>query len=432
MKSAAETRAAWLAQLHSTEPADRPRAEAAVRRLYAAAGFPEPKHVLWFDSPCAASWPVAVLAAEGNRVWTPLLAPSALSRDDKHKPDRARSELTGRLGSPDWKTTVAAVGAARVGTLQLMPDPSRLFSSAFLDARYSIVDDISALFTVPGDDDDLARSESHFRGGNHGALTSAIHCATAGSFIGRSFFEEYSFSSMADDEQRVGDGQPPAILSAAWEIGRSVGLFWPFENAAFLCERPAELHFNDRHLLHRTDGPAAAYRDGWRVYAWNGKAVPERWITEPDAVPPRDYKGFDPTFAKWVKSRGQPAEPTKQRAKPGSILKAGLPSDPAARLERLRAHAGGKLPRFDRYQAGEHRQVWSELVSLGAGGSRGPPCGRCPRRGVRDNAAGRSERADGRAAPHRYDGSRHDGESCADVEAGRAWLDLSRARPTGA
>ena len=61
MKTAAEIRAAWLAQLHSTIPADRPRAEAGVRALYASAGFAEPRHFLWFDSPCAASWAVAML-----------------------------------------------------------------------------------------------------------------------------------------------------------------------------------------------------------------------------------------------------------------------------------------------------------------------------------------------------------------------------------
>jgi len=39
----------------------------------------------------------------------------------------------------------------------------------------------------------------------------------------------------------------------------------------------------------------------------------------------------------------------------------------AARLEQLRTAGGGRLPLFDRYQAGEHREVWRELVSFGAG-----------------------------------------------------------------
>jgi hypothetical protein len=87
---------------------------------------------------------------------------------------------------------------------------------------------------------------------------------------------------------------------------------------------------------------------------------------QPETVPPRDYKGFDPTFGKYVASRvGSPAA-TKKRAKPASILKSALPSDPVARLEQLRTHTGGKLPRFERYKAGEHREVWAELVALGA------------------------------------------------------------------
>jgi hypothetical protein len=43
-----------------------------------------------------------------------------------------------------------------------------------------------------------------------------------------------------------------------------------------------------------------------------------------------------------------------------------LPSDHRARLEQLRAHAGGKLPLHDRYVGGEHREVWRELLALGA------------------------------------------------------------------
>jgi hypothetical protein len=152
-------------------------------------------------------------------------------------------------------------------------------------------------------------------------------------------------------------------MHAAWEVARSAGLWWPFENAVILSDRPTELHLNDRKLLHRDNGPAAIFRDGWRVYAWNGKAVPEKWILHPEAVPPREYKGFDSTFGQWAKSKLGPVEKKKRRAKPASILKTELPRDPVARLEQLREHAGGRLTLFDRYQAGAHREVWQELVA---------------------------------------------------------------------
>jgi hypothetical protein len=135
-------------------------------------------------------------------------------------------------------------------------------------------------------------------------------------------------------------------------------------------ERPTELHFHDQQFLHNADGAAIVYRDGFRMYVWNGNAVPERWITEPAAVPPREYKGFDPTFRTHVESRagkGKSAMASKpKRAKATSVLKVALPTDHAARIAQLRDHAGGNLPLFDRYVAGEHEPVWKELVRLGA------------------------------------------------------------------
>lgn len=301
---------------------------------------------------------------------SPLLAPSALSADGRRRMDDARAELGARLGTSDWKATVAEAGVLRLSTMQAMADPSRLFGTAFLNARFELDNDISAMFRVH--DDELARAETHFIGGNRGVLRSAVESAATGHAISHPFYQEVSFSAMADDEALVGNRPAPAILEASWSIARSAGLWWPFANVAFLTDRPSEIHVNAQTVLHREDGPAVVYRDGWSVYAWNGKRVPRAWIMETESVSPRDYKGFDPTFVKWAKSKGSggsagatAAQKTKKRAKPAAVIKAILPADPAARLERLRSHAGGMLPLFERYQAGEHRAVWRELVALG-------------------------------------------------------------------
>ena len=346
MKSAAEIRAAWLSHLYSTAPADRPRAEAGARRLYAAAGFPEPRHFIWYDSPNAAAWPVTLLFTEGDRSVAPLLAPSALSPDEKRRMDAARAELGTRLGTADWKATVSEVGGLRLATMQAMADPSRLFGMAFINARFELEDDVGAMFKVH--EDDLARAEDHFIGTNRGVLRSAVESAATQGVIGHPFYQEVTFSAMADDEALVGDRQPPALLEACWEIARSAGLWWPFANAVFFTERPSEIHLDAQKVPHRDDGPAIVYRDGWSVYAWNGKHVPKAWIMQTEAVPARDYRGFDPSFVKWAKSKGsataQPAaNAAKTHAKPGAA----------------------KRPLLERYQAGEYRQVWQELVALG-------------------------------------------------------------------
>jgi hypothetical protein len=311
---------------------------------------------------------VAVLVAPHHQLWAQKLR-SSLSRTDREQLDRARSTLGSALGIADLAAAVTAAGHPLGMHLQFPPVPSRMFTSKFIEARFGLSSDVSALFTVHGDDDDLARAESNYWGSNRGALRSALHCPTTDQLIGSSFVEDYSFSTSADDEHRVGDRVAPPILRAAWDVARSSGLWWPFEHVAVMSDRPAEVHVNERYLLHRDDGPAVVFRDGWNVFAWNGKAVPEKWIMDVGSVPEREYKGFDPTFAKHAKAKGKAAPPEKKtpkRAKPSSILRTALPAEHAARLEQLRAHAGGKLPLFDRYQAGAHREVWQELVSLGA------------------------------------------------------------------
>jgi hypothetical protein len=336
-----DNRARWLTQLKSTEPADRARAEAGVRRMAAAAGFTEPQHFLWFDSPRAASWALAVVVARGYP-WTSILAPSALTRDDRDQFDQARSTLGSALGTDDDRRIVAAFGASRVSSLVFPPDPRNLFSGALLNERYELDDDVSSMVRIH--DDDLERAESHFWRGARAVLSSGLGGKTA-NLITQSYLNDHWFSMMADDEARIGNRAAPPFLAATFDVARSAGLWWPFENVVVFTERPTELHFNHEQLLHNAEGPAIVYRDGVRVYAWNGKAVPERWITEPEKA-------------------AQPATKTK-RAKPTSILKVSLPVDHTARIAQLREAAGGKCPLFDRYVAGEYEGIWKELVALG-------------------------------------------------------------------
>ena len=146
-----------------------------------------------------------------------------------------------------------------------------MLTTKFFTARYTLSDDISSLFTPHGESDDLARAEMYYWGSNRGALPSALHCPTTDRLIGNSFFGDYSFSTMADDEHRVGDREPPALMAAAWDIAQSSGMWWPFEGVAIMSDRPAELHVNQKYLLHRPDGPAVVYRDGRTALHGTGK-----------------------------------------------------------------------------------------------------------------------------------------------------------------
>lgn len=343
MRSEPEIRTEWLALMHSTAAADRPLAETAVRDLYTAAGFAAPRHIIWFDSPCAASWAVAALVAPYHNLWAENLASGALSGGDRQRLDAAKSSLGKHLGASDWKGALLTAGPPLGMHLQYPPDPTRILQSRVVEARVGLSDDLTWMFSVPDDGDDLFRAEQRFWGSNKGVLPSALHCPTTEAFIGHSFYEDYSFRTMADDERQAGDREPPAILAAAWDVARSSGMWWPFENIAMLTERPVELHVDDRKLLHAPDGPAAVYRDGWRVYAWRGMALPERWVLEPETIAPRELKQFDAEFRRHVESK--------------VARSAGRTSSKPAKSARIAF--------LERYQAGECVQVWADLVALG-------------------------------------------------------------------
>ncbi|PZG03190.1 DUF6745 domain-containing protein, partial [Nonomuraea aridisoli] len=91
-------------------------------------------------------------------------------------------------------------------------------------------------------------------------------------------------------------------------VAESAGWWWPYERLAIVTRRPVELHLDDMGRLHRGDGPALAYADGFALHAWHGMPVPagfgatlgdltpERIRNEPNAELRRvmlEHFGFD-------------------------------------------------------------------------------------------------------------------------------------------
>ena len=72
---------------------------------------------------------------------------------------------------------------------------------------------------------------------------------------------------------------------ALWnDLTESCGGWWPFERMCFVSERPAEVYIEptpgqvDLMRLHRADGPAMRYRDGWAMHALHGEWVADSAI----------------------------------------------------------------------------------------------------------------------------------------------------------
>jgi hypothetical protein len=272
---------------------------------------------------------------------------------------------------PNWDRAAAAAGPPldprySQQAIQQASATVKYLQSEIISVRMRLHPDRRVMFSPPDPSDELYRAESALWGSSSSVLSNQSTCAGTASLIGGSFYSIYSFSMMATDES-AGSPDPPALLAAAWDLARSAGPWWAFENLAVLADRPSEIHVNERSLLHRGDGAAAVYRDGEKVYAWNGRSLPEKWILQPESIPSSHLKQYpDATFREYVAARVGPKAGSPKSKKPGAILKARLPRDREARLKLLREHSGGRLPLYERYIGGEHKRVWDELMVLGA------------------------------------------------------------------
>lgn len=69
---------------------------------------------------------------------------------------------------------------------------------------------------------------------------------------------------------------------AEWDkLVRSTGPCWPYTNYCLMSERPCVANYNDSEVLHCDDGPALEYRDGFKIFAIEGVAVPEVVVMRP-------------------------------------------------------------------------------------------------------------------------------------------------------
>ena len=71
------------------------------------------------------------------------------------------------------------------------------------------------------------------------------------------------------------------------EIARSCCWWWPFENICIVSDRPEILNWEsreERSRLHCADGPALKFRDGWSVWSWHGLRVSRELIEHPEKI----------------------------------------------------------------------------------------------------------------------------------------------------
>jgi hypothetical protein len=331
----------WHDQLISSEPIDHNRAESAVRAAYRAAGLPEPKRFLWCASPLEAAWSALVLIGKDNDYNHAVYEDIERLKTGKDKLAKARALVVERLGIEDNEVE-GYFGKAFYLANSTNP-VTRQLNAGITDAwmaRAQAGDDFLAPH-AGGPFKPLHDLEHalHFEGERRGAVSLYRQALAQGGgkqiaiLAGRSaqhrLYGNFAYIEVAIDEALADSGkfEPSELQRALWAAYEACGMWWPCDGGVVFAERPAAAEL-------AVDGPRMEWTDGLTLGGKpEAKAAPASAATAPAATKP-------------------------------ALLEAELPRDHDQRIAFLRGQAQ-KLPFLDRYLAGEHEQVWADLVGLG-------------------------------------------------------------------
>jgi len=230
--------------------ADQATAEEGVYRAYRAAGLAPPE-IVWCESPVQAA---SVWAASGERAGPPVKELIV------ERPYRACVDRITRLSRD------------RILGSHHLParDPGDAVNTAISTAVLDTVGDIRPplLSWV-------------FRRMRRRSLqpiwrpTFAAHSCGPGELnsVGRIASVEAAFVGTSSD-----------ALMALRQINENSGWLLPHERICWLSAHPDVAYSDVEGRLHCPSGPALAYRDGWKYYAWKGVAVPAWVILRPEEI----------------------------------------------------------------------------------------------------------------------------------------------------
>ncbi|HEY1820372.1 MAG TPA: hypothetical protein VGG83_10615 [Trebonia sp.] len=225
----------WIAHGLSTERADRSAAEGGVRAAYRAAGLEPPRFMIWLGSPWA--------GVVGQAV-----APEIVADGLRH-----RGQVDGQVYGQVYGQVGDQVGDQVDG---------QVYRQVYRQVHGQVYGQVHG--QVHG---------QVYRQVDGQELKSRLSTWWRGRIMGQHWAGYYSHY---DAMGRLGvTGLEP--IRGAQQVARNAGWWWCHRDFAILTDRPEALHRDQVGRLHREDGMAIRYRDGWGFYAWHGRRVPE-WV----------------------------------------------------------------------------------------------------------------------------------------------------------
>jgi hypothetical protein len=258
----------WAQIVVARGPVDRVAAEAGVRSAYRAAGLEPPETVIWLDSPLAGAVAAGALtgldidAVARDQVWDQVRA-AFEAQGQRLTPGGAGRPVRSWIGPLVWSEVRVEVEAQLGRQLWAL-----LWERTGLEVWQQLPERMRTQ-VVAGVDQEL---DSRF--GWRVAERLREQAVAAGQ-------PESAWCAIVDGLCRVlPHVHGPERLTGLLAAVRAAGWWWPFERAVIMTERPLTLHLDGQGRLHRPDGPASTYPDGFALYAWHGLRVPAWLIDE--------------------------------------------------------------------------------------------------------------------------------------------------------
>ncbi|SDS48259.1 DUF6745 domain-containing protein [Actinoplanes derwentensis] len=259
----------WLATGVATGPAERETAEAGVRFSYAQAGLAPPDRVYWFGSPRAGAAAAALMSGAltpgpGVPAWF-IEVHDELRRQGWTPQDDVGRSVRRQVRTEPW-------AAARRAALETLgPDGWAQLSAAAGRRSWGLVMDLIAGRVRVRLGEDLA---ADLGPAARTTLLDAIYGQHDGTWLS-------TFEAAGEVDPAAGLTTRLGGLAA---VARQAGWWWAHERAAVLTERPTLLARDNVGRMHRGEGAAMEFPDGYGLWAWRGMPIPSDLAAELPAL----------------------------------------------------------------------------------------------------------------------------------------------------
>ena len=297
-----EFREKWTAIGLSTDPADRPAAELAIKFIYQNAGLNPPQKIVWCGSPMSqgivraivldnrfqggtkTSVRASVGASVRNSVWDSVRASVRNSVWDSVQAsvqasvwDSVWDSVGASVRNSVWDSVGDSVQASVRDSVQASVWASvqaSVQASVWASVRASVRASVQA--SVQASVRDSVRNSvwDSVRASVRNSVWQSCYGNHDAHWLGFYDFFREAVSLKKETEKISG------LIAQA----KAAGWFLPYQNICWVSERPNIMRLDDRGRLHCTTGPALTYPDGWAIYSVHGIRVPEEIIENPSSL----------------------------------------------------------------------------------------------------------------------------------------------------